>query len=103
MVLSLESGTFEALAVSTTPLATAVTLLYRQWRVLTHSFKDLFAKELCGFLASLEEGSSRYAKDIACVLAKKALKDIIRKVERRLSRKYLSKTKEGSGTLQGKL
>jgi hypothetical protein len=71
--------------------------------VLARSFDALFAKELCRLLASLEAGSSRYAKDIACILAEKALKDIIRKVERRLSRKYLSKTKEGSGTLQGKV
>jgi hypothetical protein len=70
---------------------------------LTHSFEDLFDKELCGLLASLEAGSSRYAKDIACVLAGKASKDIIRKMERRLSGKCLSETKEGSGTLKGKL
>jgi hypothetical protein len=49
--------------------------------VLAHSSDDLFTKELCGLLASLEAASPGYGKDIACVLAGKASDDIIRKVE----------------------
>jgi hypothetical protein len=52
--------------------------------VLAHSSEALFAKELCGLLASLEAASPGYGKDIACVLAGKASKEIIRKVENSL-------------------
>jgi hypothetical protein len=41
-----------------------------------------FGKELCGLLASLMAMSPRYGNDIACVLAGKALEDIIRKVKK---------------------
>jgi hypothetical protein len=53
-------------------------------RVLAHSSGAFFAKELCGLLASLEAASPGYGKDIACVLAGKASKDIVRKVEKSL-------------------
>jgi hypothetical protein len=52
--------------------------------VLAHSSEAIFAKELCGLLASLEAASPRYGKDIVCVLAGKALEDLIRKVENSL-------------------
>jgi hypothetical protein len=52
-----------------------------------HSSDALFAKELCGLLASLEAARPGYGKDIACVLAGKASKEIIRKVEKFLRTK----------------
>ena len=44
----------------------------------------LLANELYGLLACLEATSPGYGKDIACVLAGKASKDVIRKVEKSL-------------------
>jgi hypothetical protein len=50
--------------------------------VLSHRSEALFAKELCGLLASLEAASSGYSKDINHGLVRKASKDIISKVEK---------------------
>lgn len=52
--------------------------------VLVPSSDALFAKELCGLLASLEAASPGYGKEIACVLAGKASEDMIKKVEKSL-------------------
>jgi hypothetical protein len=82
VVLPLELGSFEALTVATVP--SPPRLLASVDRVLAHSSEAFFAKELCGLLASLEAASPGYGKDIACVLAGKASKDIVRKVEKSL-------------------
>jgi hypothetical protein len=82
VVLPLELGSFEALTVATVP--SPPRLLASVDRVLAHSSGAFFAKELCGLLASLEAASPGYGKDIACVLAGKASKDIVRKVEKSL-------------------
>jgi hypothetical protein len=50
--------------------------------VLDPSSEALFAKELCGLLASLEAVSPGYGKEIACILADKASEDNIKKVDR---------------------
>jgi hypothetical protein len=47
----------------------------------------LFGKELCDLLVSLEASSPGYGMEIACVLAGKASKDIIKKIEKSLRRK----------------
>jgi hypothetical protein len=46
--------------------------------VLTYSSEALFGTKLCGLLVSLEVASPRYGKNIACVLARKSSKDMIR-------------------------
>jgi hypothetical protein len=48
--------------------------------VLASNSKALFGKELCDLLVSLEAANIGYGKKIACVLAEKASKDLIRKV-----------------------
>jgi hypothetical protein len=82
-VLPLEVGSSEAL-VTSLPQSPASLV---SGAVLAHSSDALFAKELCGLLASLEAASPGYGKDIACVLAGKASKEIIRKVEKFLRTK----------------
>jgi hypothetical protein len=52
--------------------------------VLEPNFEALFGKELCDLLVSLEAANPGYGKEIACVLAGKASKDLIRKVEKSL-------------------
>jgi hypothetical protein len=42
--------------------------------VLAHSSDALFAIDICGLLASLEEDSPRYGKDIACILARECFR-----------------------------
>jgi hypothetical protein len=79
----LEVGSSEAL-VTSLPQSPASLI---SGAVLAHSSDALFAKELCGLLASLEAASPGYGKDIACVLAGKASKEIIRKVEKFLMTK----------------
>jgi hypothetical protein len=54
--------------------------------VLAASSDALFAKELCGLLASLEAASPGYGKDIDCILAGKASENMIRKVEKSLKK-----------------
>jgi hypothetical protein len=54
--------------------------------VLAPSSEALFAKELCGLLASLEAASPGYGKDIDCVLAGKASEDMFRRVQKSLKR-----------------
>jgi hypothetical protein len=82
-VLPLEVGSSKAL-VTSLPQSPASLV---SGPVLAHSSDALFAKELCGLLASLEAASPGYGKDIACVLAGKASKEIIRKVEKSLRTK----------------
>jgi hypothetical protein len=77
MVLPLELGSSEALAVATTPSPASV-----DNGVLTHNAETVFARELFGLLASLEAASPRYSKDINCILAGKASDDLIGKVEK---------------------
>jgi hypothetical protein len=78
----LESGSFKAVVVTTSPPWLLVSL--DSGGVLAHRSEALFAKELCGLLASLEMASPGYGKDIACILAEKASEDIIKKVEKSL-------------------
>jgi hypothetical protein len=90
-MLPMEVGSFEALAVATAtlPLQSEPCQLPTyadNGGVLAPSSNAIFAKELCGLLASLEAASPGYGKDIACVLAGKASEDIIRKVEKSLSK-----------------
>jgi hypothetical protein len=80
VVLPLELVSFEAL-VPSPPLLPASLV---SGGVLAHSSEAVFAKELCGLLASLEAASPGYGKDIACVLAGKASEEIIKKVENSL-------------------
>jgi hypothetical protein len=82
-VLPLEVGSCEAL-VTSLPQSPASLV---SGAVLAHSSDALFAKELCGLLVSLEAASPGYGKDIACVLAGKASKELIRKVEKSLRTK----------------
>jgi hypothetical protein len=80
-VLPSELGSFEALVPSLQSPTSAVS-----GGVVTHSSNAHFAKELCGLLASLEAVSPGFRKNIDCVLAGKALEDMIRKVENSLKR-----------------
>jgi hypothetical protein len=80
-VLPSELGSFEALAPSPQSPTSAVS-----GGVVTHSSDAHFAKELCGLLASLETASPEFGKDIDCVLAGKALEDMIGEVENSLKR-----------------
>jgi hypothetical protein len=52
--------------------------------VLAPNSEALFGKELCDLLVSLEAANPGYGKEIACVLAGKASKGLIRKVEKSL-------------------
>jgi hypothetical protein len=79
-VLPLELGSFEALA--TLPPQSPTSLV--SGTVVELSSDALFAKELCGLLASLEAVSPGYGKDIECVLAGRASEDLIMKVENSL-------------------
>jgi hypothetical protein len=81
VLLPLEEGSDGALAMAVVP-SQPQSLASVDSGVLAHSSDALFAKELCGLLASLEAASPGYGKDIACVLAGKASDDIIRKVEK---------------------
>jgi hypothetical protein len=81
-VLPLELGSSEALA--TLPPQSRTTLV--SGAIVEHSSDALFAKELCGLLASLEAVSPGYGKDIDCVLAGQASEDLIMKVENSLKK-----------------
>jgi hypothetical protein len=77
VMLPMEVGSFEAFAVATvtSPLQLEPCQLpaYADiGGVLAPSSEAIFAKELCGLLASLEVASPGYGKNIACVLARKA-------------------------------
>jgi hypothetical protein len=87
--LPLELGSLEASAVDPTPSPPQKPTSVFSEEVLTHSSKALFGRELCGLLASLEAASPGYGKDIACVLAGKALEDMIRMVEKSLRKIYI--------------
>jgi hypothetical protein len=80
----LESGSFEAVVVTTSPSRLPVSL--DSGGVLVRRSEATFAKELCRLLASLEMASSGYGKDIACVLAGKASEDRIKKLKKSLIR-----------------
>ena len=89
VALLLVMGFLEAVAVAATPsppqLECCQTLASLDCGgVLAPSSEALFAKELCGLLASLEEVSPGYGKEIACVLAGKASDDMISKVKKSL-------------------
>jgi hypothetical protein len=55
--------------------------------VLAPNFEVFFGKELCNLLVSLETASHGYGNEIACVLAGKASKSLIKKVEKSLRRR----------------
>jgi hypothetical protein len=76
VMLPMEVGSFEALAVATvtSPLQSEPCQLPAyadNGGVLAPSSEAIFAKKLCGLLASLEAASPGYGKDIACILAGK--------------------------------
>jgi hypothetical protein len=78
-----ELGSLEAVAVVMTslPPASEEPDFVDTRGVLAPNFEALFGKEFSGLLVSLEVANPGYGKDIACVLAEKASKDLIRKVE----------------------
>jgi hypothetical protein len=78
VVLPVEQGSIEALAMSTAPLPPQSLVFVDSGGVLAHSSETLFAKELCGLLACLEEVSPGYAGQ--------ASEDTIRKVEKSLKK-----------------
>jgi hypothetical protein len=55
--------------------------------LLAPNFEAYFGKELCDLLVGLEAASPGYGKEIACVLAGKASKSLIKKVEKSLTRR----------------
>jgi hypothetical protein len=71
-VLLLELGSFMALATLPPQLPTSLV----SGAVVELSSNALFAKELCGLLASLETVSPGYGKNIDCVLAGQAPGDL---------------------------
>jgi hypothetical protein len=84
VVLPLELGSFEALTVASTSSPPQSLASVVTGEVSADKADALFAAELCGLLASLEAVSPGYGKDIACVLAGEASEDMIRKVEKSL-------------------
>jgi hypothetical protein len=92
-VLPLELGSFEALA--TLPPQSPTSLV--SGAVVELSSDALFAKELCGLLASLEAVSSGYGKDIDCVLAGWASEDLIMKVENSLKKVIIRGKRRNKG------
>jgi hypothetical protein len=81
-----ELGSFEALAVASTPSPPQKPASKASGEVLPHNSEALFGLEICGLIASLEAVSPGYGKDIACVLAGKASEDMIRMVEKSLKK-----------------
>jgi hypothetical protein len=65
--------------------------------VVELSSDALFAKELCGLLASLEAVSPGYGKDIDCVLAGRASEDLIMKVENSLKKVIIRGKRRNKG------
>jgi hypothetical protein len=55
--------------------------------VLAPNSEAIFAKELSDLLVSLEDASPEYSIEIACVLARKASEDMIKRVEKSLRSK----------------
>jgi hypothetical protein len=91
VVLPLVLGSLKALAVAMTPSPPQSEPCQSLASldcggVLAASSDALFAKELCGLLASLEAASPGYGKDIDCILAGKASENMIRKVEKSLKK-----------------
>jgi hypothetical protein len=89
VVLPLVLGSFEALAVATTPSPPQLEPCQSldsldSGGVLAPNSDALVAKEICGLLASLEVASPGFGKDIACVLAGRGSEDIFGKVEKSL-------------------
>ena len=62
--------------------------------VLAPNPEDLFAKELCDLLVSLEVACPGYGKEIACLLMENDSRDKIKKVEKSL----WSKSKKNDAT-----
>jgi hypothetical protein len=86
MASMVELGTLESVPVATTylPPPSKEPDFADIGGVLAPNFEALFGKELCDLLVSLEAANPGYGKEIACVLAGKASKDLIRKVEKSL-------------------
>jgi hypothetical protein len=85
-----ESGGLDASAtLSSVPIGHVVSLSNEvaEAGVLAPNSGDLFAKEFCDLLVSLEAVSPGYGMEIANVLAGKASKEIVRKVEKSLRSK----------------
>jgi hypothetical protein len=77
MVLPLDIGSFEALTVASMPSPHQSLASVVTGEVLANNVDALFPTELCGLLTSLEAVSPGYGMDIACVLAEKASEDMI--------------------------
>jgi hypothetical protein len=91
----LESGSFEAVVVASSPPQLPVSK--GSGGLLAKRSEALFAKELCGLLASLEMASPSYGKDFACISAGKASEDTIMKVEKSLRKVSLWNTRRKRG------
>jgi hypothetical protein len=86
VVSMVELGSLESmeLAMTSSPSSSKPSDIVDTRGVLSPNFEAPFGKEICDLLVSLEEASSGYGKEIACVLAGKASKGLIRKVEKSL-------------------
>jgi hypothetical protein len=86
VVSMVELGSLESMAVAMTslPPASEESDFVDTGGVLAPNSEALFGKELCDMLVSLEAAIPGYGKEIACVLAGKASKGLIRKVEKSL-------------------
>ena len=87
--LSMELGSVEALVVPSTSSPAQLEPCQSlpsggSGGVLGPNSEPIFAKDLSGFLASLEAVSPGYGKDIAFVLAGKASDELFRKLEKSL-------------------
>jgi hypothetical protein len=81
-----ELGSLESMAVAMTslPPVSEEPDFVDNRGVLAPNSEALFGKELCDLLLSLEAAIPGYGKEIACVLAGKASKGLIKKVEKSL-------------------
>jgi hypothetical protein len=81
-----ELGSLESVAVAMTslPPASEEPDFVDTRGELAPNSEALFRKEFSDLFVSLEVANPGYGKDIACVLAEKASKDLIRKVEKSL-------------------
>jgi hypothetical protein len=84
VVLTLKLGSFEAFLAASTPSPPQSLASVVTEEVSADKADALFAAELCGLLASLKVIIPRYGKDIVCVLARQASEEMITKVEKSL-------------------
>jgi hypothetical protein len=84
-----ELGSLEsmAVAISPSPLLSEPLDFVDTEGVLAPNSEAFFGKEIYDLLVSLEAASPGYGKEVACVLAGKASKSLIRKVEKSFTRR----------------